>query len=1256
MKLTKTKNVKGAIFYRDTNEGKLCLENAMEKKTDDTEEIINENFLITSLVGRIIKTEDKNKLKRTDNKTDKDKLTEFLTDFIKSNNINELPPLPDLKTIKKWNDKYGKTKNDFSYNFSSYGKNLTLHEKSTSEENKKLVNLLEKHYLKNKNIDKELEKWHTELNERIKYKQKRLIGSIHNNKIALLNKSDSAEKNSKQNWLQFLVLNDMDYMLGHYETLYNYESLYKILSKLVNNEKSTDKNGKYKKFQLPSRKIYKAVKEYNQKCYENHKDNKKFTFYLNEVQAYYRHYFIGAFVQHKKAIFQENNKGLQNLLGNKEKNYPAKWVRHHIINKINAMLIQNGKLLCYKEQEEKSGTISSNGFKATSDKLSSIQIKESFKKQMFLSITWAIDRLNYFFKYGSNSDNIFVDKNSGDDILLAFDKKNSLRDYYENGNYKEGLIKDFLQKLHFCQDERRVFYEKLCMTFPVNNDAFPESADLYDLLDILDIAKSNIYYLRNNLFHPKEKDLFSDKRITEQKITLTDEEKTVINKLQQNIDCINDCFKEQLRSSSIAEVYRADLLKDVFSKCKLHFELYTKRYEFIPSFRKMYERGANLSEKNGWLKNKPIFTEEELKNAPTAVKARLKKWQAYRNLLQLIYQYSFLPALPKMQSLLKTACDAIIARNRKIYKYGSYNAMPKYKGADFAKYMADLQREQSLKASEQHDEAGKQDKKNYYVRFVQDIFAKAFTSYLYKYLGNQKHELQQALQTETSSFPKNVVDDTLYKIFNEEPKLKMDSNLNPNKAINIFFYPFLKLLERRELSKLQQQIIRYRISVGNSNTENAAQQAEQLENLLALLIFTFPDQINMHETYDTIMQKHFTKFFNGNCADYKDLYWQSDNKTAIKQKSMLALMRSGALPLYEYMFKDIYKINQNDYKVYKEQIGLDTNTEQDPSTIEKLQSELAALHKILCYKDASADENKDEITKYKEILQDITKYNDLRRRLTFDSLYDIHIIHTDILNRLISFTTDWERDMHFLLRGLLALQEKNDASLLMINSIDEIDYIFNYNSKPNTSTFTKEFIAAIEAFKEKKKMKKKRKLTLTSKFTILFTLEKENDGILNKLLMINSTDQLKEIICVRNSIAHLNHMTQPLKKGNPQKSIIEIINGLTKLLNYDLKRKNAVTRVIKELLQKHHVLLMLRLARTKKGNTYEISDNFEIKELESEQINHLKNLKLREQNKITCAARDNIFLRCVEKLLTFSYNKQSANDKHLKMEFNDKKL
>lgn len=775
------------------------------------------------------------------------------------------------------------------------------------------------------------------------------------------------------------------------------------------------------------------------------------------------------------------------------------------------------------------------------------------------------------------------------------------------------------------------------MTFSVkNNMSIPNP------LDILDAAKDSIYYLRNNLFHLKGKYLFSKEQVTEQINSLTIRGEKVINKLLiRDIGYINKCFKEQLRSSSIAEVYRADLLKEVFSKCKLHFELYTKRYEFIPSFKVMYKRGANISGENGWLKNKTVVTGEGL-----------KKWQAYRNLLQFIYQYSFLPALsgqralPEVLSLLEKASNDIINRNNPASEYNSkhgsehnskqtysaYNEIHAFNGIDFAKYMADLQREQSLKASEQHDEAGKQDKKNYYVRFVQDLFAEAFNSYLDKYLVKQKHELQQTLQTGTPLFLKDVVDNTLNKIFNEEPKLKMTSELDPNKSINIFFYPFLKLLERRELSKLQQQIIRYRISVGNSNTKNAAQQAEQLENLLALLIFTFPDQINMHGTYDTIMQKHFTKFFNGNCADYKDLYWQSDNETAIKQKSMLALLRSGALPLYEYMFKDIYKINQDDYNKYNEQSGLGKTKDTNTPPIEEWQNRLAELHEILCNKDVAAIEDKDKkISKYKEILQDITKYNDLRRRLTFDSLYDIHIIHTDILNRLVSFTTDWERDMHFLLLGLFVLQKKNNQSLLTINSAAEIDSIFIYKDKSTTP----------------------------SKFKNL--IKKEMGGILNKLLMINSTminftEQLKEIIDVRNSIAHLNHMTQPFKNGGPQKSIIEIMNGLTKLLNYDLKRKNSVTRVIKELLQKHHVLFMLRLARTKKGNTYEISDNFEIKELESEQINHLKNLKLREQNKITCAARDNIFLQCVEKLLTFSYNNQSANDKHLKMEFNDKKL
>lgn len=1350
MKLTKTKNVKGAIFYRDINEGKLCLENAMEKKTDNTEDVINEKLLITSLVGRIIKTEDKNKLKKQKNETNKDRLTDFLTKLIEEDNHD----LPILTLPEKINGKIRHIRD----NFSSYGKNLTLHEKNTTEDNKKLVDLLEKHYLKNKNIDKELEKWHTELNERIKYKQDRLIKSIHNNKIALLNKSDSAEKNSKQLWLQFLVLNDMDYILNDYENnLYNYKVLYKKLNDIAN------KNSKPEKFRILGKKIYDAVKEYNKKCkitkydkniknyfkfcldmikkyynenneiykddenlkahlsfylnvekkynpkwYKDNKDNKDdkdlkiclhfyLNFYLNEVQAYYRHYFIGTFVQHQKTISPKNNKRLQKLLGHAEagkKSYPAEWVRHHIINKINAMLIQNGKLLCYKEQGEKSGAISPNGFKATSDKLSSIQIEESFKKQIFLAITWAINRLNYFFKYGSNNDdnlsNINGANKSDTDIILEFNEGKSLRYYYKNKQ------KTFFINLHDSQDDQKIFREKLCATFSMNKNDFPE---LTDLLDILDAAKNSISYLRNNLFHPKEKDLFSDKRITEQKKTLTEREKAVIDKinnlLQQDINRIKLCFEKQLRSSSIAEVYRADLLKEVFSKCNLQFKLYPRRYEFVPSFKAMYKRGANLTEeqeakekterkkktkdikKNNWLKNKPAFT----KNDSAAIKVHLKKWQAYRNLLQLIYQYSFLPALsgqqalPEVLSLLEKASNDIIKRNNPASEnnskhgpeynskqtYSAYNEIHAFNGIDFAKYMADLQREQSLKASEQHDEAGKQDKKNYYVRFVQDLFAEAFNSYLDKYLVKQKHELQQALQTETSLFSKDVVDDTLYKIFNEEQKLKRASDLDPNKAINIFFYPFLKLLERRELSKLQQQIIRYRTSVGNSNTENAAQQAEQLENLLALLIFTFPDQTKIDETYDTMMQKHFNIFLDRDRTDYKGVFVQNDNKTAIKQKSMLALMRTGALPLYKEMFKgegktinrDYYKISQSDYDKYKEWIGMgeskDTNTDHGICPIEEQQIRLAKLHEKLCKKSKSTDRVQTYIGEYRECLKKITKYNNLRRKLTFDLLYGIYIIHTDILSRLISFTTDWERDMHFLLRGLLALQEKNDTSLLMINSIDEIDYIFNYNSKPNTSTFTKEFIDAIEAFKEKKNMKK-RKLTLTSKFTILVTLEKENDGILNKLLMDNCSCQLKDIINVRNSLAHLNHMTQRfIDTGNGrvyQNNLINIMSRLTKLLNYDLKRKNAVTRVIKEILQKHHVLLRL----TKKNNCYT-----EI-ELESEQINHLKNLKLSKQDKITCPVRDSIFLQCIARLLTFSYNdNESANSKHWEIKTTDKK-
>lgn len=980
------------------------------------------------------------------------------------------------------------------------------------------------------------------MQKRIVYKQDRLKKSIKNNIIPFTVGTDNKEpiRKLRIKWL-YSFLNSataFESNFNFYEKEYNYKELYRNLNKILENHPKTD-HPSAKELQNLGSQIYIEVKKYNKHLYEQYvpKENippQYFAFYLNEVQNYFRRYFASG---NTKRYLNKIEK-TKHLIGKNENNikesYPYKWVKSHIINKINALLIQNGKLSYYVDKDKI----------PTSTDLSTIQVEESFKKQLFLSIAWAVTRLNYFFDYGSNNSDLLgqnrIQNNIAikGDILFEFKPYPALLKSAYNGDrtdYKaSSYIGNFLTELK-TSSNKLAFQEKVCTTFPIKIGKIKQDEAICKLLDILDASKESISYLRNNIFHPQKEYLydlfkpFKDKQITNN--TYFSEIKELFKK---NIDNINDCFKERLSSSSIPNVYDFDILKKIFNDCNLCFSIYSPEYTAIPSFRKVYKRGTNICS-SADNRNLTWFIDK-----PSVVGVTLQKWQAYKNLIQLIYEYSFLPAIQSKESLvtafieetktLSKKASKKTFKNKECYRY---NNMPKYNGGSLSDYMSELQRIQSLQASDHHDISNKDDNddKNYYVDFIQDIFVRAFNNYLETKLSTIKDALQSAIKNEEILYNKETVDISLNKLFNGNNLIVANTNgLSENDDFCLLFYPFLKMLEKRELATLQQQIIRYRSSLKTFNNEKSYEYncSKKLEQLIAIIIFTFPDHIDENDIYHDMVKEQFKSFIESdiNINNYTDLYYQNDRETVIKQKSMLALMRTGALPLYANMFSSIYKITKNDYDNYKGICQLGTGNETAvKSPIEAEQDKLAILHEKLCKKHVI---DKDD----KECLEFVKRYTDLRRKITFDMLYELHIIHVDILGRLAGFAADWERDMHFLLLGLHNINH-------ILFPLEDIETIFNH----------KKFII---------NKKGKRISNVVPKFLNVLNINNNMDLFIKlcwyKYSKTLTLEKLNEILTLRNTLAHLNHMTQLKKKGGKnQPSIIEIINGLNKLLNYDIK-------------------------------------------------------------------------------------------------------
>ena len=362
----------------------------------------------------------------------------------------------------------------------------------------------------------------------------------------------------------------------------------------------------------------------------------------------------------------------------------------------------------------------------------------------------------------------------------------------------------------------------------------------------------------------------------------------------------------------------------------------------------------------------------------------------------------------------------------------------------------------------------------------------------------------------------------------------------------------------------------------------------KIEELIALVQFTLPPPAT-DENYKDNFNNYFSKYIEGNQTDYENLYYQEDKASHILHRSISLVGRSGAMALYTDIFKqqkNIYTVTMSDYQKYCKYSALG---DSHPSLIEEKQDKLSVLHKDII---KSENPKTQDVAEYKSLAKEIQEYNHCCKKITFEALYKVHQIHIDILGRFASFAQDWERDMFFMLTALKSL----GAISIDVNEV-----------------FKKGKIAS----------------RLTNKL--------KGDGALFCSLCWSDgsvTNNYNSYICVRNTLSHLNHITQCIyledKNPFPQPSIIELINKLRLLLAYDLKRQNAVTKSIQDLLLKEHkIRLVLEPEKTKTE-----PKRFIIQSLETDKIIHLKG---KSAEVISTEANDKFMIDLTKELLEFKY-------------------
>lgn len=1249
MKLTRRKisedshrQIIKATFYRDISSGKLYLES---KDVDCTRKVVESMNYERSWRGRILKKAEK----------DDNPFNGFVKGLVNSDTEIVCEPIKD--NVGDTNVLINKYISEFGKNLKSPDSPYTL---------KELIHRIQDG-TNSTEIKPELIKIKRLIHKDIEKRIEQLTKSISNNSIPFeLKNNKLVPSTKKMKWLyQFLNSSMDEHMLDEYWDNYCYEELEKNINKNI--EALSNKNAR-----SISRAVSKAVHDHHRyfclnlsdtiikeeslhkdSSQESHIDKKKpskedFLLFIKVVEQHFKKYFP---VKGKDSNDEHDNKLCDEK--NYEFFYSYDFVKHEvnrsIINQLVAGLIQQGKLIHYfcDNSTWKKEYLNSDG-------LSYIQVEEAFKKSLMNAISWGIMRLTSFFYDGE----VDGDEVNDYDILLA-----------------ESFVNERFNELRRNIGAQNRFKEKLAGYFPIKNreDEEKDNDDIGNIIELAKECRESVKYLRHNIFHYKfEKTSLVDifKNIDDKKKFETAE-----IFLKRDIDNIYNVFKEQIRSYGILEYYPTWLIEACFKTCGLEFTLYNPRNSLIPSFSKIYKKGVNLykSEKK-YHKGLHWYIEVDNSN-PSHV--------AYKNLLQLIYYHGFLPQVSKDETLVtrfinstkewnKIEVEKVGKRNNnkssrqddndnKSFKAYRYAAIPDYHGETLDDYLKILQREQTVREKEISE--GKTDKNNY-IMFIQDVVVRAFDRYLKK-LSKYQDELQIPTKQEIN------IDKALEELFPSEKqnrKFNMTSRFNnytkisenkhmgtkdgKNKDRNasyhtekqscmekeiLCFYLFLRLLDAKEISKLQHQFIRYRCSLRERSNLRSDQEnvglislLEELEELMELVRYTIPilptSELAGKEksNYDTILQQHFRDFFEKGLLEKREnqkLYYQSNNKTPIPLKHLSQLIHSAPLSLYRRMFKNYYLITEDDFKEYYDL----------SKSIEEYQQKLNELHKILVKEKVRSkkinsqkgkhivfltQKNADLVKEYEDKLNKVVRYKHLHSKLTFESLYLIFKIHVELLARMIGYVQDWERDMYFL---LLSLED-----MVLLNEHANIKGLFGEGRI--VKKFGRDDYVNSD---DKKKL-----------FWLCWHRKPLNNELTSK-------------IWIRNIIAHLNHFTQ--SENKPKPSIEKMINSLRDLLYYDRKRQNAVTKTIKDLLLKeYHIRIEWKLSHD--------TLNLDICNIKNKPLIHLKHFckgekciidkkaYLREKqeiwlrNGILEEPYDDYLRRCIERLFIFPKEVRTSSE------------
>ncbi len=604
----------------------------------------------------------------------------------------------------------------------------------------------------------------------------------------------------------------------------------------------------------------------------------------------------------------------------------------------------------------------------------------------------------------------------------------------------------------------------------------------------------------------------------------------------------------QLNSAGVFDYWENWEIEKYLKNIK--FKFVNKNIPFVPSFTKLYNRIDDLKGNNA-LKLGTI-------NIPKRKEARDS--QIY--LLKNIYYGEFVEKFVNNNDNFEKIFREIIEINKnagtntktKFYKLEKFETL---KANTPTEYLEKLQSLHQINYDREKIEGDK----DIYVDFVQKIFLKGFINYLQKSNSLKPLNLLNLKKDEVINSEKSSYDEKLKQWENNGSKLsEMPKEIYKYiKEINInetnysdrmsIFYLLLKLIDHKELTNLRGNLEKYE----SMNKNKIYSEELNIVNLVSL------DNNKVRVNFE-LEAKDVRKFLKTETLikdarqlnNFSERF--SDGENVIKHRSFYNIKKYGILDLLEKI------VTKADLKITKEEIKKYKNLQKEleKNDFYKIQEK---IHRKYNQKPnlISRTENKKDFNDYKKAIENIQNYTQLKNKIEFNDLNLLQGLLFRILHRLAGYTSLWERDLQFKLKGEFP-EDKY------------IDEIFNSDRNNN-----QKYKSGGIAYKY-----------------VDFLIEKEEGKRAGKNKVKKRSEKEGSFI-IRNYIAHFNYIP------DAEKSILEILEELRELLKYDRKLKNAVMKSVKDIFKEYGFIVEFGISHESNSKKIKVLD------VKSEKIKHLKN-------------------------------------------------